>query len=302
MIRRPGVEAFLKYVFDNHKVMVCTSATQGNAELMVKTLLTEKQREKLLCIRARQTFGLTGRQFKAKVQIYKNLEDIWRDSRVDRARVPNGSWSLANTVLIDDSVLKAKAQPHNLLQIPEFTWTTLSGAAKDVEAARAREECILRSVQDNLEILKHQLNVACQIRQWQDEENAAINSNEPSQPAQHVSPPKQIEIHGTKDYPTPTSLKRATPVEEEDEYEPPEELELVFRGRRNMHAPAVTASAPDRSKASGSQGQKQIRNQSPVTDRNSKWLSDGRSCDEAGEIPFVRNAFEMMDLHEGSPS
>lgn len=30
-------------------------------------------------------------------------------------------WDQSNTVLIDDNALKASAQPHNLVQIPEFT-------------------------------------------------------------------------------------------------------------------------------------------------------------------------------------
>lgn len=30
-------------------------------------------------------------------------------------------WDQRNTVLIDDSALKGSAQPHNLVQIPEFT-------------------------------------------------------------------------------------------------------------------------------------------------------------------------------------
>lgn len=55
--------------------------------------------------------------------MYKRLEKIWREDNI-RGRHPDadkgGLWDQSNTVLIDDSRLKGAAQPHNLLEIPEF--------------------------------------------------------------------------------------------------------------------------------------------------------------------------------------
>lgn len=42
------------------------------------------------------------------------LEDGWKEP-------PAAKWDQSNTVLLDDSVDKAASEPHNLLQIDEFT-------------------------------------------------------------------------------------------------------------------------------------------------------------------------------------
>ena len=224
MVKRPGVEPLLEYLFDNHVVMICTSATIWSANGMVSKLLTDQQRNKLVTIRARDTFGLTKAQFGSKVQVYKNLEDIWSDPYVDNAFPHSqGSWDTSNTVLIDDSILKAKAQPHNLIQVPEFEWNSLSGTKNEQKVARAREEAIMRSVRDKLETLKYQANVACLIREWQEGQKEA-----PGVVDEKVDQSKGVALKNdaaaqsdgaAENYPTPTSLDETSSHEDEDEYE-----------------------------------------------------------------------------------
>ena len=289
MMKRPGVDALLEYLFNNHVVMVCTSATGHNAKDMVKKLLTEEQQTKLVTIRARHTFGLTQQQYATKVQIYKNLEDIWEDPVVDSAIPPGAdAWSMANTVLIDDTILKAKAQPHNLIQVPEFEYTTIQGGKKAKAKLKAREEAIMKSVQEKLDVLKYQANVASLVRLWQEGEKEA-----PGVVDEKVDQGQKLDLKNdntptaAENYPTPNSLDSTSSPESESEqeYDPPDEIELVFRGRRMAGARATKGSANAQKSEEGyepaenvdavSKGQIQAseRSPSPVTEEHFSWLN-----------------------------
>ena len=171
---RPGLDDLVKYLFANHAVMICTSAKSHNARTMVDALFTDEQRNKIITIRPRQMLGLTPKQFNAKVQVYKNLNDIWADPKVKASVAPDDlPWSMANTVLLDDSVIKAAGQPHNLIHIPEFVQYEEPPASMPNRKRHYRDwtetqEAIMMSVIDRLEQLKMQENVACLIRQWQE--------------------------------------------------------------------------------------------------------------------------------------
>ena len=172
--KRPGLDDLVKYLFANHAVMICTSAKSHNARTMVDALFTDEQRNKIVTIRPRQMLGLTPKQFNAKVQVYKNLNDIWADPKVKASVAPDDlPWSMANTVLLDDSVIKAAGQPHNLIHIPEFVQYEEPPAGAPDRKRHLRkwtetQEAIMMSVIDKLERLKMQDNVACLIRQWQE--------------------------------------------------------------------------------------------------------------------------------------
>lgn len=71
----------------------------------------------------RDTLGLTPAQYKARVQVYKRLDRIWGDESLQHSHPDfegGARWGQHNTVLIDDSALKASAQPFNHVQVPEF--------------------------------------------------------------------------------------------------------------------------------------------------------------------------------------
>ena len=287
MIKRPGVEPLLQYLFSNHVVMVCTSATGHNAKDMVQKLLTEEQQNKLVTIRPRHTFGLTQQQYATKVQIYKNLEDIWKDPAVVNA-IPAGAkpWSMANSVLVDDTRLKAKAQPHNLIQVPEFEYTAIQGGKKTKAKLKATEEAIMKSVQEKLEVLKYQTNLASLIRQWQEGEKEAPGIvNEKVDQGEKVALKNENGTTPADDYPTPDSIDSTSSTESEEEYEPPEEVELVFRGRRNASRPASKTSIaaqgslreyePSRKIGTVPEQQEQAaqRSPSPVTEEHFAWVT-----------------------------
>ncbi|EGY18023.1 uncharacterized protein VDAG_08357 [Verticillium dahliae VdLs.17] len=51
---------------------------------------------------------------------YKRLQRIWADAAVQASHPDGLRWDQTNTVLVDDSLEKARSEPFNLLRIPEF--------------------------------------------------------------------------------------------------------------------------------------------------------------------------------------
>jgi hypothetical protein len=133
---RPHVDEFLAYCLEHHALIVWSSARLQNVTAMVAQLFTAEQRQKLVKIWSRNELRL-GKYFDAKVQVYKQLTWLWEDSEVQASfpmpatlpfRFEDGwkdslptKWDQSNTVLLDDSVDKAASEPHNLLQVDEFT-------------------------------------------------------------------------------------------------------------------------------------------------------------------------------------
>lgn len=129
---------------------------------------------------SRANFGLTAADYAKRVQCYKRLSMVWADP-VARASHPapaaalqaeaaatasvgapglqdilwpkaadGHTWSQFDTVLVDDSREKARSEPHNLIEVPEFV-----GAA---------EKDIVMQVHDYLNELAHQSNISAYIR------------------------------------------------------------------------------------------------------------------------------------------
>ena len=115
---------FLDYCLSNHSVLIWSSATSANVSAICARLFTPAQRAQLLGEWARDTLGLTPAQYVEKTQVYKRLDRIWADKTIQREHRwfdVGGRWTQQNTLLLDDSILKASAQPYNLVQMPEFT-------------------------------------------------------------------------------------------------------------------------------------------------------------------------------------
>ncbi|KAL8843103.1 MAG: hypothetical protein Q9170_000233 [Blastenia crenularia] len=120
---RPSLEPFLAHCISNYKVLVWSSATSPNVTAVCSKIFSPEQRTLLLGEWARDTLDLTPRQYRAPVQVYKRLDRIWGTNRVQRAHPGHpygGRWSQKNTLLLDDSVLKASAQPYNAVVVPGF--------------------------------------------------------------------------------------------------------------------------------------------------------------------------------------
>ena len=155
---RPALHTFLSYIFHHHVPMVFTSARPHNAEKICQALFTAHQRQKLAAIWGRDRLGLTREQYNEKVQVYKRLEDVWANKTIQEKHPEKETiWSQANTVLIDDSLLKGVSQPHNLLLVPEF------GRSK----AESETFAVFRELVLKLEELKMQTDVSRLIRRWQ---------------------------------------------------------------------------------------------------------------------------------------
>lgn len=121
---RPFLMNFLDYCIENHVVLIWSSAKPHNVEAVCKQLFTPEQHQKLLGTWGRNMLGLTPLQYNAKTQVYKHLDRIWADPTY-ACRHPwfhqqGFMWSQKNTLLVDDSILKASAQPYNHIEIPEF--------------------------------------------------------------------------------------------------------------------------------------------------------------------------------------
>jgi hypothetical protein len=149
MIGRASLDDFLKYLFKNFSVMVWSSARPENVKALAECAL--KAYEPLLVARwARNTLGLSPKHYEMNVQCYKNLELVWA-SEVIQSQIPGYNFgdrfNQSNTILIDDSVLKANAQPYNLLEIPEFN-------------GQREQQDILGEVAGYLEIVKVQEDVS----------------------------------------------------------------------------------------------------------------------------------------------
>ncbi|KAI2623466.1 HAD-like domain-containing protein [Xylaria nigripes] len=122
-VERPFARAFLSYCVNTFKVVIWSSAQPKNVQNMCAQLLTPEDRAKLVAVWARDSFGLCKSDYKRRVLCYKRLSALWNDPVVAASHplAEHGAkWSQLNTVLVDDSFEKARSEPYNLIQIPEF--------------------------------------------------------------------------------------------------------------------------------------------------------------------------------------
>lgn len=156
MIERPFLKPFLRYLFENFKVMVWSSARPDNVKSLVNQALDNDLRSKLVAQWARDSFGLSPANYQQNVQVYKNLKLVWSRSQIQSYHPDyeaGGRFGQHNTVLIDDSSIKASAQPYNLLEIPEFSATP-----------EQMQGDVLREIAGYLEVLRKQSDVSKFIR------------------------------------------------------------------------------------------------------------------------------------------
>ncbi|KAG8961290.1 hypothetical protein FRC00_012723 [Tulasnella sp. 408] len=90
--------------------MIWSSAQPENVSRMVQACFGETYEPNLKVIWARDTLGLNKAQYYQKVQTVKNLDVVWN-------QLP---YSVGNTLLIDDSPLKAHMQPYNHIVLKEY--------------------------------------------------------------------------------------------------------------------------------------------------------------------------------------
>ncbi|KAK7416449.1 hypothetical protein QQZ08_012000 [Neonectria magnoliae] len=154
-VERPHARAFLSYCLETFYVAIWSSARPENVSRMVAQLLTPEQVERCLLVWARDQFGLSPTDYDSKVQVYKRLTSVWSNPRVmssHPAAEHGGRWDQTNTVLVDDSLEKARTEPFNLLQIPEFS------------GIETESPHVLPQVHDYLNALSHQADISRSIR------------------------------------------------------------------------------------------------------------------------------------------
>lgn len=188
-VERPFACRFMQYCIDTFKVVVWSSARPLNVGIMCEQLLggpvppddnnasnisagpgvgalrnsdeaTRSYRDRLVAVWARDRFGLTPSDYNSRVQCYKRLESLWADpvvraSHPDAAR--GGRWDQSNTILVDDSVEKARSEPHNLLCIPEFAGDPATESATEAGL-------VLPQVHDYLNELSWQVDISQYVR------------------------------------------------------------------------------------------------------------------------------------------
>lgn len=83
---------------------------------------------------------------------------------LEKSKKPRNRWDQTNTILIDDSSLKASAHPFNLLEVPEFVG--------------GKEEGVLEDVREYIEIAMREGNVSswmreCPFKAWRETKGKA---------------------------------------------------------------------------------------------------------------------------------
>ncbi|CAE6526764.1 unnamed protein product [Rhizoctonia solani] len=128
---RPYLGAFLQYISHlstSFEVAVWSSARRANVDLMVDHAWTGRKPDIIL---AREDMQLTDRQFKRafrhgtfhpdhNVRTTKDLRQLWL--RLAQVQAQNGGvmHGPRDTVLLDDSIHKARLQPNNHLALPTY--------------------------------------------------------------------------------------------------------------------------------------------------------------------------------------
>lgn len=288
-VKRPGVDRLLNYLFENHAVMIFTSATQRSAEKMARELLTPKQYGELVTIRCREHLGLKPEQFRNKVQVYKDLNKIWTVPEVRQSALElRTKWDMTNTVLIDDSIVKAESHPHNLLQVTEFMHPA-SNEKKAREQWKEAETRVMLGVETKLEALKYQASVASQICEWQKAEASSpgtlsFGANDNVDEATKLGAIREETVDTKADseiitgYPTPTSLARGTSSAEEDdddEYDPEQWQGVKLPTPSDDESPAARKASGDRAMDSKEET-RAVRSPSPVTAADFSWLAENK--------------------------
>lgn len=147
-VERPHTRQFLDYCLNTFCVAIWSSAKPDNVHKMANQLLTPEERAKLVAVWGRDTLGLSPEDYNNRVQCYKRLTVIW----ADLARRLGQRWDQTNTVLVDDSSEKARSEPYNLIQLPEF------------EGDLAEQGFVLPQVHDFLNECAMQRDISSYIR------------------------------------------------------------------------------------------------------------------------------------------
>ncbi|KAM0786550.1 hypothetical protein ACM66B_002007 [Microbotryomycetes sp. NB124-2] len=113
---------------------------------------------KLVSVWAREDFGLTPDDFQSNVAVVKDLDKLWRFLHNSGA----GSWNETNTIMVDDTPSKLRAQPFTLIGAPTFNFPS--------SRKRTPTDTFLLTLVGMLDTLVNESNVTNVIRNnhWYD--------------------------------------------------------------------------------------------------------------------------------------
>ncbi|KAI0205387.1 HAD-like domain-containing protein [Astrocystis sublimbata] len=154
-IERPNAQPFLSYCVNTFTVVVWSSARSQNVVNMCNQLLSPEDKAKVVAVWSRDNFGLSKSDYNSRVQCYKRLTALWNNPVVAASHPLAASgekWNQLNTVLVDDSMEKARSEPFNLIQIPEF------------EGHAQEPGFVLPQVHDYLNACSQQANISAYMK------------------------------------------------------------------------------------------------------------------------------------------
>ncbi|EPE31647.1 HAD-like protein [Glarea lozoyensis ATCC 20868] len=156
-IARPNALRFLQYCIETFSVVIWSSARPDNVNFLVNVIIPPALCKKIVAVWARDKFNLTPRDYVTRVQCYKRLTRVWQDPTIAQTHPHfnmGARWDQTNTVLIDDSMEKARSEPYNLIEVPEFL-------GEEHEHAE-----ILPQVHHHLNYLAMQSNVSASLKMF----------------------------------------------------------------------------------------------------------------------------------------
>ncbi|KAI5289316.1 hypothetical protein KEM54_004083 [Ascosphaera aggregata] len=168
-IRRPYLEQFMETIVEDHNAMIWTTSKPDTVKQVLPSAFKGRIRRKLCDVWDRKSFGLNKLQYNSKTQVYKDLDKVWMDIKLQRKReeqtklnrkklpqtkIIRGFWNQSNTVLVDDSWQKGLPQPFNMLEVPAL------------RENNADDTVTLRTVLRQLRVLSYYSDVSCKIREW----------------------------------------------------------------------------------------------------------------------------------------
>ncbi|KAJ5962576.1 hypothetical protein N7501_007517 [Penicillium viridicatum] len=188
--RRTGLDHFLDMLVKNYKVMIWSSSQPPTVNAVCEQIFPGPMHDALVARWGRDKFGLTASQYNKKLQVYKELHKVWAEANIqgafpgnehlkdppaaspsdrllrknrkqklreaEAAKLPAGHrWDQTNTILIDDSKLKASSEPFNILEIPEFA-----------DDPNIDETKLFAKVLSRLDYLAHHDDVSKVLRVW----------------------------------------------------------------------------------------------------------------------------------------
>lgn len=112
--------------------MFWTSAMPRTLETMLVSLLTDSQWIPVAAWARDTLLDSTKMEYHQKSQTFKDLRKVWSSLAIQQTHpfyTAGFQWGPHNTVLIDDSEIKACLQPCNLLLVPEFGHHNLNNEA-----------------------------------------------------------------------------------------------------------------------------------------------------------------------------